>query len=70
MVKIATSKAVPATRPSASAWLDTSIAAAVTPRLAMTANSACRSVASGVVRRLAAVRSPTRVSTPPASPVR
>ena len=60
---------VPATRPSARAWLETSIAAAVTPRSAMVASSACRSVASGVVSSLAATSAPIRVSTPPISPV-
>ena len=70
LVKTATSKAVPATRPRASEWLDTSIAAAVTPRSAITANSACRSGASGVVSELASRSSPTRSSTPPIRPVR
>ncbi len=69
-MKTATSKAVPATRPRLSEWLDTSIAAALTPRSAMTANSACRSGASGVVSELASRSRPIRVSTPPMSPAR
>ena len=68
-MKIATSKAAPSTRPSASAWLDTSIAAAVTRCSVITANSACRSVASGVVSSLGAVSGPTLVSMPPIRPV-
>ena len=66
---MATSKLVPATRPRASEWLDTSIAAAVTPRSTMTANSACRSGASGVVSELATPSGPIRSSTPPTRPV-
>ena len=68
-MKTATSKRVPATRPRLSEWLDTSIAAAVTPRSTMTANSACRSGASGVVRELATPSVPIRISTPPIRPV-
>ena len=70
LVNTATSKLVPATRARASEWLDTSIAAAVTPRSAMTANSACRSGASGVVRELGSRSGPIRLSTPPIRPVR
>ncbi len=46
------------------------MAAAVTPRCTISASSACRSVASGVVSRLGLTWPATRVSTPPASPVR
>ena len=69
LVKTATSYVVPSTRPIASAWLDTSIATAPTPRSRMTANRACRSGASGVVRTLGSTSSPTRVSMVPTSPV-
>ena len=69
-MKTATSKSVPATRPRLSEWLDTSIAAAVTPRSTITANSACRSGASGVVSALATVSLPILISTPPTRPVR
>ncbi len=65
----ATSKLVPATRPRASEWLDTSIAAAVTPRSAITANRACRSGASGVVSVLGSWSVPILVCTPPIRPV-
>ncbi len=68
-MKTATSNEVPATRPSASAWLETSIAAAVTLRSAMTAKAACRSVASGVVSLLGSTVPAILVSTPPTSPV-
>ena len=68
-MKTATSKVVPATRPSASAWLETSIAAAVTFCSAISANIACRSAASGVVSRLGSTVAPIFVSTPPTSPV-
>ena len=60
---------VPSTRPSASAWLDTSIATAVTPRSAIAAKVACRSVASGVVRMLGTDSPATLVSIVPTSPV-
>jgi hypothetical protein len=53
----------------ASAWLDTSITTAVTPRSTAAASIACRSVASGVVRTLLIARSPSRVSTVPIRPV-
>ena len=69
-MKTATSKLVPATRPRLSEWLDTSIAAAVTPRSAMTANSACKSGASGVVKELVTTSVPILISTPPTRPVR
>ena len=65
----ATSYRVPATRPRAREWLDTSIAAAVTPRSTATASSACRSGASGVVRAEATRSAPIRISTPPISAV-
>ena len=51
LVNAPTANRVPATRPSASAWLETSIATSVTPRSTITANRACRSGASGVVKR-------------------
>ena len=60
-----TANRVPLTRPRVSAWLETSMATAVTPRSRATANSACRSLASGVVRTLSSTSSPTRVSTVP-----
>ncbi len=69
LVKAATSKTTPSTRPSASAWLLTSIATAVVPRSRMAASSACRSGASGVVRTLGSTSSPMRVSTVPSRPV-
>ena len=59
----------PADPAEASAWLDTSMTAAVTPRSSAAANSACRSVASGVVRTLSTTTSPNRVSTVPIRPV-
>ena len=65
----ATSYRVPSTRPSASEWLDTSIAAAVTRRSTMTASSACRSGASGVVSAEPIRSVPILISTPPTSPV-
>ena len=61
---------VPSTRPRASAWLETSIATASTPRSRITASSACRSGASGVVRSLLRTSSPIRVSMVPMTPVR
>ena len=64
-----TAKRVPATRPSASAWLETSIATSVTPACAITANSACRSGASGVVNELGSRRAPIRVPMVPIRPV-
>ena len=68
-VKPTTSKRTPSTRPRRSAWLDTSIVTAVTPRSRITASSACTSVASGVVRAVATTSSPTRVPTVPMTPV-
>ena len=50
LLKTAMSKTQPSTRPRTSAWLETSMATASTPRSRITANSAWRSVASGVVR--------------------
>jgi hypothetical protein len=64
-----TAKWVPPTRPSVSAWLDTSIAMPLTPRSTATAKSACRSLASGVVRALSSTSPASRVSTVPTSPV-
>ena len=52
MVHAPTSNRTPPTRPYASAWLETSMTAAVAPRSSAAANSAWRSVASGVVRTL------------------
>ena len=62
LVNAPTAKRVPATRPSASAWLDTSIATSVTPPSSITANSACRSGASGVVNALGSVAPATRTA--------
>ena len=69
-----TAKRVPPTRPSASAWLETSIATSVTPASSITANIACRSGASGVVNALGRARGSapgvrTRVRTVPSSPL-
>ena len=69
LVNAPTAKRVPATRPSASAWLDTSIATSVTPSSSITANSACRSGASGVVNALGSVAPAIRMPTVPTSPV-
>lgn len=69
LVKTAMSKTQPSTRPRTSAWLETSMATASTPRSRITANSAWRSVASGVVRSDLMRSSPIRVSTVPMSPV-
>ena len=69
LVKTETSKTTPSTRPSVSAWLLTSMATASVPRSRMTASSACRSGASGVVRALGSTSSPMRVSTVPSRPV-
>ena len=60
---------MPATRPATSAWLDTSIAAAPTPRSIIAARSACKSVASGVVSVLSSTWLPTLTWTPPIRPV-
>ena len=60
---------VPATRPSASEWLETSIATADTLRSAMTASSACRSGASGVVSDALTSSPAILISTPPTRPV-
>ncbi|GAA3306262.1 hypothetical protein GCM10020295_62010 [Streptomyces cinereospinus] len=68
LVNTATSKTQPSTRPRTSAWLETSMATASTPRSRITANSAWRSVASGVVRSDLIRSSPIRVSTVPISP--
>ncbi len=65
LVKQATSKTTPSTRPITRAWLLTSIAHATTPRSAMTAKSACRSGASGVVREVSTSVPLTRVPTVP-----
>ena len=69
LLKTATSKTQPSTRPSTSAWLETSMATASTPRSRITANRAWRSVASGVVRSDLMRSSPMRVSTVPIRPV-
>ncbi len=75
LVNAATANRVPATRPSASAWLDTSIATWLTPASTITAKMACRSGASGVVnalgsRRRRAWSGPSiRVPTVPSSPL-
>ena len=70
LLKTATSKTQPSTRPRTRAWLETSMATASTPRSRMTANSAWRSVASGVVRSDLMRSSPMRISTVPIRPVR
>lgn len=69
LLKTATSKTQPSTRPRTSAWLETSIATESTPRSRMTANRAWRSVASGVVRSDLMRSSPMRISTVPIRPV-
>ena len=69
-MKAPTAKRVPLTRPRDSACEDTSIATALTPRSTITANSACRSGASGVVSALGATSPSIRVCTVPISPVR
>ena len=65
MRNAATSKTTPATRPITSAWLETSIAHAVTPCSTITANSACRSGASGVVSAVFTSRPAILVPTVP-----
>jgi hypothetical protein len=69
LVKPTTVKRTPSTRPRRSAWLDTSMVTAVTPRSRITASRAWRSVASGVVRTVATTSSPMRVPTVPITPV-
>ena len=69
LVNIARSNTMPSTRPSASAWLDTSIVSAVTPRSRITASRACTSGASGVVRTAGSSSSPIRARTVPIRPV-
>ena len=69
LVKTARSKRTPSTRPSSSAWLDTSIVTAEAPRSRMTASRACRSGASGVVRVAGSTSSPMWVATVPITPV-
>jgi hypothetical protein len=69
LVKTAMSKMQASTRPRTSAWLETSMATASTPRSSMTANRAWRSVASGVVRSDLMRSSPMRISTVPIRPV-
>ena len=61
----ATSKTTPSTRPITSAWLETSIAQASTPRSRIIANRPCRSGASGVVREVLISSPATRVPTVP-----
>ena len=63
-----TAKPTPPTRPSASAWLDTSIATVSVPRSCMTASRACSSGASGVVNPVFTASSPIIVATVPISP--
>ncbi len=67
-MKAPTANRVPATRPRASAWLDTSIATSVTPDSRITAKSACRSGASGVVNALGSRAPSMRTPTVPSSP--
>ena len=69
LVNAPTAKRVPATRPSASAWLDTSITTSATPASRITANSACRSGASGVVNALGSGLPSMRMPTVPSIPV-
>ncbi len=64
-MKTATSKTTPSTRPITSAWLETSIAQASTPRSRIIANRPCRSGASGVVSAVFTSTPPTRVPTVP-----
>ncbi len=66
--KAATAKRVPSTRPSRRAWLETSAATARAPSDRMTASSAWKSGASGVVSRLASGRPATRLPVVPISP--
>ena len=61
----ATSKAKPFTRPITSAWLETSIAHASTPRSSICRSSRCRSGASGVVRAETTSSPSIRVPTVP-----
>ena len=70
MRKTATSKTTPSTRPITSAWLLTSIAQAATSRSRITANSACRSGASGVVSAVLTSSPAIRVPTVPMTPAR
>jgi hypothetical protein len=78
LVKPATENRIPPTRPSTSAWLDTSMTTAATPDSLIAASSACNAGASGVVRTLGTsvtVGAPSgavprvRVWTVPISPV-
>src|SRR5918998_1520767 len=69
LVNAPTAKAVPPTRSSASAWLETSIGRCVTPRSTIAASRACISGASGVVNELGSRSAPIRLSTVPSSPV-
>ena len=52
-VKIAAAQWIASARPSASAWLETSMTQCVSPAARIAANVACRSIASGVVRATA-----------------
>ena len=70
MRKTATSNTTPSTRPITSAWLLTSIAQAATSRSRITANSACRSGASGVVSAVFTSSPAMRVPTVPITPAR
>ena len=67
-VKTATSKSIPSTRCSASAWEETSIATPPTDRSRMRASSAWSSTASGVVCRAGKVSGPTRYWIVPITP--
>ena len=68
-MKAATAKREPATRPSSSAWDDTSAVAAVTPTSSIRARIAWYAGASTVVRTAGTDSSPTRISTVPRRPV-
>ncbi len=67
LVKAAAAKRVPATRSSASACDDTSIAQLWSPASAICRNCACRSMLSGVVCFTSATWPPIRDSTVPSS---
>ena len=69
LVNAATANSMPSTRPSSSAWLDTSITTDDAPRSAITASRACSSGASGVVKPAGIASSPIIVATVPISPL-
>ncbi|CNZ09294.1 Uncharacterised protein [Mycobacterium tuberculosis] len=67
-MKAPTANRVPSTRPSASAWLDTSMTTVSTPRSTIAASIACSVGASGVVSALGRSAPPTRIPMVPISP--